>query len=151
LAEVRQVVLGLRRRKSMVIEPGTPNQRSVGSFFTNPVLTDAQLAAVIAQAVAAGVVTTAADLPRFAAGPGAHKIPAGWLIERAGFAKGLRRGPVGISSSHALALVHHGGGTSADLLALAREIRAGVEARFGVHLVPEPVVLGRAAGADPLA
>jgi UDP-N-acetylmuramate dehydrogenase len=56
--------------------------------------------------------------------------------------RGLRRGPVGVSSRHALALVHHGGGTTADLLALAREIRDTVEARFGVRLVPEPTLLG---------
>jgi len=155
LAEVRQTVLALRRRKSMVIEStaaGTadPNRRSVGSFFTNPVLSEAELQALIARATAAGVVADPAAVPRFPAGPGTHKIPAAWLIEKAGFAKGTRRGPVGISSAHSLALVHHGGGTTADLLALAREIRAQVQRCFGVQLVPEPVVLGRDAGQDPL-
>jgi UDP-N-acetylmuramate dehydrogenase len=151
LAQVRDTVLALRRRKSMVIDPADPNRRSVGSFFTNPVVTDAELQAVAARAVAAGLVADAADVPRFAAGPGQHKVPAAWLIEKAGFHKGMRRGPVGISSAHALALVHHGGGTTANLLALAREIRDGVQARLGVRLVPEPVVLGRAASGDPLA
>jgi UDP-N-acetylmuramate dehydrogenase len=151
LAQVRDTVLGLRRRKSMVIDPADPNRRSVGSFFTNPVLTDAALQAVATRAVAAGIVADAGSVPRFVAGPGTHKIPAAWLIEKAGFTKGTRRGPVGISSNHALALVHHGGGTTADLLALARDIRDQVEARFGVRLVPEPVVLGRAAPDDPLA
>jgi UDP-N-acetylmuramate dehydrogenase len=150
LAHVRQTVLTLRRRKSMVIDPADANRRSVGSFFTNPLLSDAELQAVTARAVAAGIIAAAADLPRFAAGPGQHKIPAAWLIEKAGFSKGARRGPVGISSAHALALVHHGGGTTAQLLALAREIRDRVQDRFGVQLVPEPVVLGRAATADPL-
>jgi UDP-N-acetylmuramate dehydrogenase len=157
LAEVRQTVLGLRRRKSMVIEPDNPNaphdpnRRSVGSFFTNPVLSDAGLHALCDRAVALGVVAQASDVPRFAAGAGIHKVPAAWLIEKTGFGKGTRRGPVGISSAHALALVHHGGGQTADLLALAREIRSAVAARFAVHLVPEPVVLGRAASEDPLA
>jgi UDP-N-acetylmuramate dehydrogenase len=140
----------LRRRKSMVIDPADANRRSVGSFFTNPLLSDAELQAATARAVSAGIIAAAADLPRFAAGPGQHKIPAAWLIEKAGFTKGVRRGPVGISSAHALALVHHGGGTTAQLLALAREIRDRVQDRFGVQLVPEPVVLGRAATADPL-
>jgi UDP-N-acetylmuramate dehydrogenase len=151
LAQVRDTVLALRRRKSMVIDPADPNRRSVGSFFTNPVVTDAELQGVAARAVAAGIVADAADVPRFAAGTGQHKIPAAWLIEKAGFQKGMRRGPVGISSAHALALVHHGGGTTADLLALAREIRDRVQARLGVRLVPEPVVLGRGASGDPLA
>jgi UDP-N-acetylmuramate dehydrogenase len=153
LAQVRETVLGLRRRKSMVIDPGSvdPNRRSVGSFFTNPIVTDAELQALIERAIASGVVATGAEVPRFAAGPGQHKVAAAWLIEKAGFSKGTRRGPVGISTAHALALVHHGGGTTADLLALAREIRAGVAARFGVRLVPEPVVLGQGAGEDPLA
>ena len=144
-------MLGLRRRKSMVIDAADPNRRSVGSFFTNPLLDDAALAQLGARAVAAGIIAAADDLPRFAAGPGWHKVPAAWLIERAGFTRGTRRATVGISSNHALALVHHGGGRTADLLALAREIRAGVAARFGVLLTPEPVVLGRGAGQDPLA
>jgi UDP-N-acetylmuramate dehydrogenase len=70
------------------------------------------------------------------------KLAAGWLIERAGVARGLRRGAVGVSSAHALALVHHGGGTTAELLAFAREIQAAVATRFGVGLVPEPTLVG---------
>src|SRR5207247_1139043 len=80
--------------------------------------------------------------PRDPAADGAVKLAAGWLIERAGVARGLRRGAVGVSSAHALALVHHGGGTTAELLALAREVRDAVAARFGVHLVPEPTLVG---------
>jgi UDP-N-acetylmuramate dehydrogenase len=64
------------------------------------------------------------------------------LIERSGFHKGLERGGVGISSAHTLALVHLGGGSTADLLELAREIRDGVRRRFGVELRPEPVFVG---------
>ena len=82
-------------------------------------------------------------MPRFPTGsPGELKLSAGWLIEAVGFHKGERRGPVGLSSRHALALVHHGGGTTAQLLALAREIRDRVEERFGVRLRPEPIFLG---------
>jgi UDP-N-acetylmuramate dehydrogenase len=70
------------------------------------------------------------------------KVSAAWLIEHSGFGKGWGAGPVGISSKHALALVNRGGGTTADLLALARELRDGVQSRFGITLVNEPVIVG---------
>ena len=83
-------------------------------------------------------------MPRWPAGDGRGrvKLSAGWLIERAGVTRRLRRGPVGVSSAHALALVHHGGGTTAGLIALAHEIREAVQTRFGVTLVPEPTFVG---------
>jgi UDP-N-acetylmuramate dehydrogenase len=142
IADVATVVRRLRARKSMVLDAVDPNRRSVGSFFTNPVVTAAEAEAVVGRAVAAGHARAAADVPRFPAPGGRVKLSAGWLIEAAGFAKGTRRGAVGVSSNHALALVHHGGGTTAELVALAREIRAAVASRFGVALVPEPVALG---------
>jgi UDP-N-acetylmuramate dehydrogenase len=142
LAHARAAVLTLRRRKSMVIDAHDPNRRSVGSFFTNPVVARAQGERIIDRAVALGLVSRREDVPLFAAADGAMKLAAGWLIERSGMQKGLRRGSVGISSNHALALVHHGGATTSDLLALAREVRDAVEARFGIRLVPEPTLLG---------
>ena len=145
LAAVRDTVLRLRRSKSMVLDPADDNRRSAGSFFTNPIVSDVQADDVAARARALGID---APMPRFPS-EGQAKLAAGWLIERAGFTKGTRRGPVGLSSRHALALVHHGGGTTAALLDFAREIVAGVEARFGVRLHPEPVFLGFGAG-DPL-
>jgi UDP-N-acetylmuramate dehydrogenase len=141
LAEVRATVLALRRKKSMVIDPADENRRSAGSFFMNPIVPAAEAARVVDRALADGVVSDAAQVPRFPAGDQV-KLAAGWLIERAGIARGYRRGPVGISSRHALALVHHGGGRTADLLALAREVRDRVQDRFGIRLLPEPVLLG---------
>ena len=88
----------------------------------------------------AGVAPDA--MPRFPAGDGRVKLSAGWLIERAGFPRGTRRGPVGTSSAHALALVNLGGARTDQLLALAAEIRDAVRDRLGVQLVPEPVLLG---------
>jgi UDP-N-acetylmuramate dehydrogenase len=146
LPEVRAAVLALRRRKSMLLDPGDPNRRSVGSFFTNPVLPAAQAEALVDLALAQGLVARREDVPVFPAAGGAMKLSAGWLIEKSGLARGLRRGPVGLSSGHALALVHHGGGTTAALLALAREVRDTVEGRFGVRLTPEPTLLGAAIG-----
>jgi UDP-N-acetylmuramate dehydrogenase len=96
---------------------------------------------VIARLLAEGIVADAAAVPRFPAGAGQVKLSAAWLIERAGLSKGLRAGAVGISSRHTLALVHHGGGTTSELLALADHVRDTVERRFGVRLQREPVVV----------
>ncbi len=143
LDDVRTTVLELRRGKSMVLDdPADPNRRSVGSFFVNPVLDLAEADAVAARALELGVVADPDDVPRFPAGQDRVKVPAAWLVEASGFPKGLRRGAVGLSSRHALALVHHGGGSTAELIALAREIRNAVRTRFGVTLRPEPVFLG---------
>ena len=143
LAAVRSAVLGLRRGKGMVLDPGDPDTRSVGSFFLNPVLGPGQFAAV-ERAAGPG-----ARVPRYPAGDGQVKVPAAWLIEQAGFGKGYPAagapaGPAGarISAKHTLALVNPGGATTAGLLALAREIREGVRAAFGVVLASEPVLVG---------
>ena len=141
LAGVRDTVIALRGAKSMVIDPADPNRRSVGSFFMNPVVTAAEADRLVAQLLADGIVADAAAVPRFPAGAGEVKLSAAWLIERAGLAKGLRAGAVGISSRHTLALVHHGGGKTNDLLALADHVRDTVERRFGVRLQREPVLV----------
>jgi len=142
LAEVREAVLDLRRAKSMVIDPSDPNRRSVGSFFVNPVLDAVALVGLEEEAHLSGALAPGENLPSFAAGEGLFKVPAAWLIERSGFPKGLRRGSVGISGAHALSLVHHGGGTAAELIALARDVHQGVLQRFQIDLQPEPVFLG---------
>jgi UDP-N-acetylmuramate dehydrogenase len=141
LAEVRAAVLALRRRKGMVLDAADPDTRSAGSFFTNPVLDQAAFAA-LERAVAA-TCGAAVRVPRFPAGPGQVKVPAAWLIEQAGFAKGYGNGAgARISAKHTLAIVNPGGATTAGLLALAREIAGGVRRTFGVELTPEPVLVG---------
>ena len=144
LAEVRSAVLGLRRGKGMVLDAADPDTRSAGSFFTNPVLDQAAFAA-LERTVAAGFGPEV-RVPTFPAGPERVKVPAAWLIERAGFAKGYAPGPGGrgarISAKHTLALVNPGGATTASLLALAREIAGAVRKSFGVDLAPEPVLVG---------
>ena len=142
VADVREAVLDLRRAKSMLIDECHPNRRSVGSFFVNPVVDAGSLAALEEEARSSGALLPGENLPSFPTGDGGFKVPAAWLIEHAGFEKGLRRGSVGISNAHALALVHHGGGSTAELVALAREIREGVLQRFSIDLQPEPVFLG---------
>lgn len=141
LSDIRRTVLALRRRKSMVIDPDDPNRRSAGSFFLNPIVADAEADRVVDQAVREDLVTAPGDVPRYPADEGKTKLAAGWLIEKAGIAKGTRRGAIGVSTNHALALVHHGGGTTTELLAFADEIRARVRDRFGVTLEREPRLL----------
>jgi UDP-N-acetylmuramate dehydrogenase len=139
--EVRSAVIDLRRSKGMVIDGADPDTRSVGSFFVNPVLDGPALAAV--EAAARARCGTAATVPRFDAGDGLVKVPAAWLIERAGFGKGYSLGDgARISSKHTLALVNSGSASTAGLMALARQIRDGVRDTFGVSLAPEPVLVG---------
>src|SRR5512134_1133766 len=135
LPAVRETVLRVRRSKSMVLEPGDPNARSCGSFFLNPIVDAATLAAVDARA--AGL-----SMPRWPQPDGRVKLSAAWLIERAGFARGQAEGPVGLSTRHTLAIVCHDGARARDVAAFARRVRAGVEERFGVSLHPEPVFWG---------
>jgi UDP-N-acetylmuramate dehydrogenase len=130
LADVRAAVLALRRRKGMVIDPADPDSVSAGSFFTNPILEPDAYAQLPAGA------------PAFPEPDGRIKTSAAWLIEHAGFGRGHGAGNVGISSKHTLALVNRGGATTAELLALARGIAAGVAEAFGVALQPEPVFVG---------
>ena len=150
LGDVRSAVLRLRRGKGMVLDPGDPDSRSAGSFFTNPVLDAGQFAAlrqVVDQRCGPGV-----PIPQFPAEPGQVKVPAAWLIGQAGFHKGYqgarraddgRPGPAAhISTKHTLALVNPGDARTADVLGLAREIRDQVRDLFGIELASEPVLVG---------
>jgi UDP-N-acetylmuramate dehydrogenase len=126
LADVRAAVLKLRSGKGMVLDPEDHDTWSAGSFFTNPVVAPAEVPdGAPAWPQAGGVKTSAA-----------------WLIERAGFRKGHGSDRVSLSTKHTLALTNRGGGTTTELLDLAREIRDGVESRFGIRLVNEPVLVG---------
>lgn len=129
-AAIREAVLGLRRGKGMVLDADDHDTWSAGSFFTNPLL-DAHQAAGLP-----------ADAPRYAQADGTIKTSAAWLIEHAGFSKGYGTGAARLSSKHTLALTNRGAATTAELLALAGEIRAGVAAAFDILLVNEPVFVG---------
>lgn len=136
LASVRNAVLTLRKKKSMVLDPQDPNSVSCGSFFTNPIISASKLTEI--QNI------TTDQIPNYPAGnteDGAPlvKLSAAWLVENAGFAKGITRGAVGISQNHSLALINKGG-TTAEILALAQEIQDTVQTKFGVKLEMEPIV-----------
>jgi UDP-N-acetylmuramate dehydrogenase len=133
---VRETVLALRRGKSMVLDPADPNTRSAGSFFMNPVISPSAFGEFEARWRDRG---RNGRIPAFPA-DGGVKLSAAWLVEQAGFAKGYRRGGVGVSSRHSLALVNYGG-TAAELLALAESIAGAVSEQFGVRLEMEPQVL----------
>jgi UDP-N-acetylmuramate dehydrogenase len=142
LSDVRTAVLELRRRKSMLLDPQDENVRSAGSFFLNPILDETTWTNVRGHIEAAGVLKPGETIPQFSAGPGKVKLAAAWLIERAGFSKGTADGPVGLSTKHTLAIVNRGSAKAVDILRFARRIRDGVFQKFGVRLVPEPVMLG---------
>ena len=136
LAETRDSVLTIRRAKSMVLDSGDENRRSCGSFFVNPVVQAADAARVAALAAPGG------GMPQWPEPDGRVKLSAAWLIERAGFTRGERAGPVGLSTRHTLAIVCHDGARAADVAAFARRVRERVAERFGVRLHPEPVFWG---------
>ncbi len=140
LAATREAVLALRRAKGMVLDAPDHDTWSAGSFFTNPLLDPAQADGLRRRV--ADRFGDATQPPLFDAGDGRLKTSAAWLIERAGFAKGTRHGGAATSSKHALALTNRGDATTQDLLALAREIAAGVQRDFDVALQPEPVLVG---------
>ncbi|GHG58625.1 UDP-N-acetylenolpyruvoylglucosamine reductase [Sinomonas cellulolyticus] len=135
--DVRREVLRLRASKGMVLDPADRDTYSTGSFFTNPVLTEAEAAALPEGA------------PRYPAGEGLVKTSAAWLIDHAGFPKGYGLAPdsvsggrASLSTKHTLALTNRGDASAKDLLALAREVRDGVRARFGIELHNEPLLIG---------
>jgi UDP-N-acetylmuramate dehydrogenase len=140
LMDVRNAVLEIRRRKGMVLDDGDPDTRSVGSFFMNPVVS-----ADVRDRIAA---VTGEQVPGYASSEGRVKLPAAWLIERAGFEKGYGDGTVGISTKHPLAIINRGSASARDVLRFAAIIKRGVVQRFGVWLRPEPVFVGFGLDAD---
>lgn len=133
LVETRNAVLKIRRAKSMVIDPNDVNSRSAGSFFKNP---------IVSRKKHAEIANSASYVPCFNVDESSVKIPAAWLIEHAGFHKGYKKGNVGLSTRHILALTNCGNGTAKEILTLKDEIQRKVKEKFGIELVPEPVFIG---------
>ena len=137
LAEVRAAVREIRHRKAMLIVPGDEDAHSAGSFFKNPVITQTLFEELSAKMTARGM-----QLPSYPAGDGFRKLPAAWLVEHGGFAKGYSKGAAGISRKHALAIVNRDGATAAEIVALKDEIQRRVAEEFGIELIAEPVFVG---------
>ena len=134
VSDVRDAVLTTRRRKGMVLDPADADTRSVGSFFTNPVVGAGMHARMVSD--------SRQPVPGFAAGAGRVKMSAAWLIERAGYSRGHHAGAVGLSSKHPLAIVNRGGATARAVLDFAVQIKRAVVDRFGIWLIPEPAFVG---------
>ena len=132
---VREAVLSLRTSKGMVLDEADHDTWSVGSFFTNPVVTPAEF-----DRLQGGVDGPVPNYPA----PDGVKLAAGWLVERAGFNRGYPGdgAPARLSTKHALAVTNRGGATTADVIALARAVRDGVRTAFGIELTPEPILIG---------
>jgi UDP-N-acetylmuramate dehydrogenase len=142
LSQVRESVLAIRRRKSMVLDSADPNARSVGSFFLNPIVTAAAAESVRERLRLSGQPQAATQMPAYPAGYGQIKLSAAWLIERAGFIRGHSRGRVGISTNHSLSLINRGGATAREVVDLAAEVHTSVREHFGLSLQPEPALVG---------
>src|ERR1700691_6176473 len=137
LAETREAVRHIRALKGMLIVPGDADCQSAGSFFKNPVLSAEQHEDLKKRAAARGFT-----VPNYPALETRKKVSAAWLVERSGFARGFGSGSVGISTRHALAIVNRGGATALDVIALKDQIQRRVEEIWGIHLEPEPVLVG---------
>lgn len=133
-SDFAQIVTRVRRQK-------LPDWResylgSLGSFFQNP---------VVINSFASALKQRWPDLPVYPQGMdnaqrGVSKLSAGWLIEQAGW-RGFSHNNAGIYAEHALVLVNLGGAQGADLWGLAQRIQADVLKRYGVRLVPEPLII----------
>jgi len=124
---ISDAVVSIRRSKL----PDPAEIGNSGSFFKNPEFNEAAFLKLKARRP---------DVRFYPLSGKRYKIPAAWLIDQAGW-KGHRRGAIGVHDKQALVLVNHGGGKGADLWALAKEILADVEEKFGVRLEPEVNVI----------
>jgi UDP-N-acetylmuramate dehydrogenase len=142
LAETREAILEIRRAKSMVIDERDENSRSVGSFFKNPIVTSEKYEQAQRRARRLNLLGDREALPKFAVDETHMKIPAAWLIGHSGFQKGYRKGNVGVSTKHNLAIINRGGAKAIEISSLKFEIQKAVRVKFDIELLPEPVFVG---------
>ena len=137
--EVYQAVREIRHGKGMLLVEGEQDCRSAGSFFKNPVVP-----ATFLTRIATALNIDGTTIPHWpaadrATGEALIKLPAAWLLERAGFHKGFSLGEAGISSRHTLALINRGHATANDIANIRDAIQKEVQARFNIQLEQEPV------------
>lgn len=129
LSRIREIVLQVRRAKSMVIDENDPNSKSAGSFFKNPI-------------VETSIAESIPDVPKYPGSDGKVKLSAAWLIENAGFNKGFKLNNAGVSAKHSLAIVNLGEASANEIIDLMKMIQQGVLKKYGIELTPEPVFIG---------
>ena len=130
VVDVRRAVMELRAAKGMLLNPDDKDSWSAGSFFTNPIIS-----VEIASQLPEGA-------PKWPLADGRVKTSAAWLIEHSGIDKGHAHGGARVSTKHVLALTNTGDATATELVELAREVRASVQAKFGITLEPEVNLIG---------
>lgn len=143
--DVRRAVLALRRKKGMVLDPEDHDTWSVGSFFTNPILSETEAAAVRERVREERGDAIADSMPVFPGGDGQVKLSAAWLIDKSGLRKGWGVRPdarATLSTKHTLALTNRGNASPVDLIELASAVQNHVFTMFGVRLDAEPVMVG---------
>ncbi len=142
LAEARHAVIKIRSKKGMVVT-GAELETSVGSFFTNPVLGRGFLNDLKTKVEECERLKNCCRPPWFWEWEGERiKISAACLIECAGFPRGIKRGRVGISPLHSLAVVNLGGAAAQEIMFFAEDIRNKVKKEFGINLEIEPQLIG---------
>lgn len=129
LSQVRDTVIKIRKEKSTFFNKDDPSSISVGSFFINPVISRREFQEL------------KGEIPHYLSDKGI-KIPAAWLIEKAGFSKGYSAGNVGLSQKHALIIINKGGATAKEIIGFAKRIKDKVFKKFGISLIPEPTLVG---------
>jgi UDP-N-acetylmuramate dehydrogenase len=142
LAETRDAIRKIRRSKGMLIVPGDEDCRSAGSFFRNPVLSEAQFKELAERAASKEIEIPSYPASRSRHGDEHRKVSAAWLVEHSGFSKGYTMGAAAISHKHALALVNRGDAKASDIIGLKDEIQQGVQKAWDILLEPEPVFVG---------
>lgn len=123
IKDVSNAVIAIRQSKL----PDPKVLGNSGSFFKNPIISASEFNTF---------TKDHSDAPFYKLSENAYKIPAGWLIEQAGF-KGKRFGAAGVHKDQALVLVNHGDATGAEIVGLAQKIIVAVEKEFGIHIEPE--------------
>ncbi len=123
IQDVSKAVIAIRQSKL----PDPKELGNSGSFFKNPVIDKAAFESFISQFP---------EAPFYKVSESEYKIPAGWLIEQAGF-KGKRFNDAGVHAKQALVLVNYGNATGAEILELSIKIRATVLERFGIEIEAE--------------
>ncbi len=134
IAQTREAVCQIRAEKAMLVRQGGLDSQTAGSFFKNPIVTNEVFDEISKK--------FGATIPSFKVDENSVKVPAAWLIENAGFAKGYTLGNVGLSTKHTLAITNRGDATADEILQLKSKIQESVKTNFGVELIPEPVFVG---------